>query len=154
MSLKKVTQVKSDKGFRIWDILIYAVILVVVAAIFIAVFTTRDTSPLEGIRIYSRGEAVFEYAFNKDEYKILGGSVEIDVSDSGQTLTVKVTSDLGYNTVEIQKKGLVKVIDADCATKDCIHMLDIKDNSGAIICTPHGFRIVPFDSEDDGKVML
>lgn len=154
MSLKKVAQVKCDKGFRIWDILIYAVILVIAAILFIVVFATRDTSPLEGVRVYSRGELVFEYVFENDEYKILSKNVKFDISDSGEALTVKVTADIGYNVIEIQKSGYVCITQADCRTKDCINIQEIKDNSGSIICTPHGLRVVPFNYDDDDGVVI
>ena len=46
MSLKKVEQVKKDRFFRIWDILVYGVIIVVVVALFLAVTLTADKSSL------------------------------------------------------------------------------------------------------------
>ena len=63
MSLKKVTQVKADKGFKLPDLIIYCALLVLVAVTFIVVFTTRDDSPLKGIRIYVKSEIVYEYDF-------------------------------------------------------------------------------------------
>ena len=42
MSLKKVEQVKADKGFKIWDLIIYGVIAVTVAVLFIVIFATKD----------------------------------------------------------------------------------------------------------------
>ena len=54
MSLKKIEQVKKDKGFKLFDLIIYGVVAVLVAVLFIVVFTTRDASPLTGVRIYLR----------------------------------------------------------------------------------------------------
>ena len=51
MSLKKVRQTKADKGFKIWDLIVYGAIIALAVVLFIVVFTTRDTSPLSGIRI-------------------------------------------------------------------------------------------------------
>ena len=45
MSLKKIEQVKKDKGFRLFDLIIYGVIVLTVAVLFIVIFTTRDTDP-------------------------------------------------------------------------------------------------------------
>ena len=50
MSLKKIEQVKADKGFKIFDLIVYAVIIVSVAVAFTVLFTVRDDSPLSGIR--------------------------------------------------------------------------------------------------------
>ena len=52
MSLKKIEQVKEDKGFRLFDLIIYGIIVLTVAALFIAVFATRNTDTLTGVRIY------------------------------------------------------------------------------------------------------
>ena len=63
MSLKKIEQVKKDKGFKIFDLIIYGVIIITVAVLFIVVFTTRNTDPLTGIKVYVNSEIVFEYEF-------------------------------------------------------------------------------------------
>ena len=54
MSLKKVAEVKKDRGFKIWDLIIYGTVLLLAAALFIAVFATRNTDPLSGVRISVR----------------------------------------------------------------------------------------------------
>ncbi|MDE5729708.1 MAG: NusG domain II-containing protein [Clostridia bacterium] len=69
MSLKKVTQVKADKGFKIWDLIIYGAVALIIAVIFTAVFVTRDASPLKGVKIYTDEVLVFEYNFTDGEYK-------------------------------------------------------------------------------------
>ena len=63
MSLKKIEQVKADKGFKIWDLVIYGVVLALTAVLFVVIFTTRNTDPLTGVEITVRGEIVFEYEF-------------------------------------------------------------------------------------------
>lgn len=69
MSLKKVTEVKADKGFKIRDLAVYGAVILIIAVIFIAVFVTRDTSPLKGVKIYTDEVLVFEYNFTNGEYK-------------------------------------------------------------------------------------
>lgn len=154
MSLKKIGQVKADKGFKIWDLIIYGVIIALVAALFIAVFATRDDSPLRGIRIYSKGEAVFEYSFQSGKYEQLSQSVEITAEEGDGVLLVTVKSDVGYNKVEIKKSGSVRVTDADCKNRDCVYSMEIKDNGGIIYCSPHGLRIVPYDFQSDGPEVI
>ena len=154
MSLKKVKAVKADKGFKIWDLLVYAIVALIAVAIFLAVFLTRDSSPLEGVRVYSRGELVFEYVFAKDEYKILGDGAEIAVEDGDGVLTVRVTTEDGYNELCVDKSGGVKVVSADCKNKDCVYIPEIRDNSGIIFCSPHGLRVVPFDFDPDDGIII
>ncbi|MDE6868126.1 MAG: NusG domain II-containing protein [Clostridia bacterium] len=155
MSLKKIESVKKDKGFKIWDLIIYGVIIALVIVTFTVVFTTRDTTPLRGVRVYSKGVAVFEYSFENGKYNVLSDSAEIEVSDSGETLTVKITDGSEYNLVEIVKSGSVSVKEANCHSLDCVYMAPIKDNSGFIFCSPHALRIVPYDFDpDDGTIIV
>lgn len=155
MSLKKVRQVKADKGFKIWDLAVYGAVAIVAVVIFLAVFLTRDSSPLEGVRVYSRGTPVFEYVFGKDEYKILGdGAAEVVVTDGDGELTVRVTTDDGYNVISVNKSGGVKVTEADCKNKDCVYIPEITDNGGIIFCSPHGLRVVPFDYDPDDGIII
>ena len=70
MSLKKVEQEKKDRFFRIWDILVYGVIIVVVVALFLAVTLTADKSSLTAISAYYDNGVAFSYDFEKDELNI------------------------------------------------------------------------------------
>jgi hypothetical protein len=155
MSLKKVEAVKKEKGFKILDLIVYGIILAVVVVLFIVVFATKNTDALSGVRIYSKGEAVFEYSFETFEYKQLSNSVTVETEEAEGVLTVKIISSDGYNVVRIDKSGKVKVTDADCRNKDCTYMPEITDNSGIIYCSPHGLRVVPYDFDaDDGTVIM
>ncbi|MCM1236817.1 MAG: NusG domain II-containing protein [Ruminococcus flavefaciens] len=149
MSLKKVGQVKADKGFKIWDLVVYGVIAVLVVALFIVVFTTRDTSPLSGVRISVKNEVVYEYDFGKGEISKNGEYAEV-LSENSEKLILKITAGGGYNVVEIDKGGAVKVTEADCGKGDCVFTPQIKDNGGIIYCSPHGLKIVPYDFDIDG----
>lgn len=149
MSLNKVRQVKSDKGFRIADLIVYGIIALIITAIFIAVFFTRDQSPLKGIQVYCKGEAVFLYDFGTGEYEILNNEITAEVTSTEEGVIFKIITDEGYNTVSISTSGSVKMIDADCKNKDCVYSPAITDNSGIIFCSPHGVRIVPYNYEND-----
>lgn len=152
MSLKKVQQVKADRGFKIFDLIVYGAIALLVAALFIAVFASRDTSPVEGIRVYAGGTAVFEYDFGKGSYTVLGESVTVT---DGEVLTVKIDTAGGCNVLEINKaERTAKMAEADCRGQDCVHTPAIKDNSGIIYCSPHGIKIVPFGHEEDDTVLM
>jgi len=150
MSLKKIEQVKTDKGFKIWDILIYALIAITVVALFISVFATRDKSPLKGIRVVVVNDTVFEYDFESGEQNVLDSSrVEIaeETSDSLKII-IKPNKD-EYNTVLINKSGSVKITEANCRRRDCVYTSEIKDNSGVIFCLSHAVKIEPYDVQLD-----
>lgn len=152
MSLKKINEVKSDRGFKIWDILIYGVIVALVAALLIAIFVTKDSSPLKGFKIYVVNEVVYEYDFEKGEIN-RSGAVET-LSEKDGVLTLKITAGKGYNVVEVGK-DYVRVTQADCPKKDCIYTPAIRDNSGVIYCLAHGLKILPADyDEDNGNLIM
>lgn len=148
MSLKKVGEVKSDKGFKIWDLLIYGIIIVLAAVIFIVVFLTENNDPLTGVKIFVGSEKVFDYNFEKREYEC-GKGCEILRDDQGE-LELKITEDgKGYNIVLINKGGYVDVTDADCRSLDCVYSPKIEKSGDAIYCWPHGLRIIPYGYDSD-----
>ena len=70
MSLKKVEQVKKDKFFKIWDVLIYGIIAAVIVSLFLAVFFTADHSELREVQAFYRDELLFTYNFPNDELTV------------------------------------------------------------------------------------
>lgn len=154
MSLNKVTEVKADKGFKIRDLAVYGAVILIIAVIFIAVFVTRDTSPLKGVKIYTDEVLVFEYNFTNGEYK--NSSLEtVTVTPAENSLKIKITANGGYNVVEINtKERAVKVTEADCGKRDCVYTAAITNSSGMIYCSPHKLRILPYDFEADDNIII
>lgn len=152
MSLKKIEQAKSDRGFKIWDLVIYGGVILLAAALFIAVFLSRDTSPLKGIRISVKNEVVYEYDFKKGEISRTE-AVEI-ISDDGDLIVLDISAGGGYNRVEINKNGWVRITSADCSSRDCVYTPKIADNGGVIYCRPHNLKIVPFDYDLDNGTLI
>lgn len=159
MSLKKVESVKSEKGFKLPDLIVYGAIILLVTALFIAVFATRNTEPFQGVQVYVNNTAVMSYDFNKDELKIIAkdGSVQPE-NVEGSVFTVKVSvGEERYNIIEIDRTTRsVSIVQANCGSHDCVHTPAIKNNNGIIFCSPHRLRIVPFDFEveDNGGNIL
>lgn len=144
MSLKKIEQVKKDKGFKIFDLIIYGVILLTVAALFIAVFTTRNKSPLTGVRIYIRAEIAFEYEFGGALPENPDDRVEVKEDGNGITVTVRA-SEKYINVVYIDKaKKTAKMTEANCGGGQCKFFPAIDGNDKYIYCDPHGVRVEPF----------
>ncbi len=156
MSLKKVNQVRADRGFKIWDIAVYAAILAAVAALFVVMFFTRDESQLKGIYVYYDNVVIYVYDFGEMRGEIRDGAhiAVLDEDDESLKLRFHVGSSLGsdYNDILIDKAAVsVTITDADCsARKDCYYMDDIVNAGGALICTPHRLKIIPYGYEEDG----
>ena len=111
MSLKKVGQAKKDRFFKIWDILIYGVILLAVAALFLAVTFGYNRSALDGVEVYYNNNLAFSYDFDSDEYSVLLPQ-NIAVSDGGDELEITFCTDGGsaeehtdYNLILIDKSA-------------------------------------------------
>ncbi len=151
MSFKKVEEVKRDKGFRIYDLIIYGVILLAVAVAFAAVFLSRDKGGIKGFSVYSGGDLIYSYSFSDGE-TVCGEGVES--STDGDILKLEIsTAGGGVNTVEADLKNkTVRVTEANCSNrKDCVHTPAIRDNSGVIYCMPHSLKITPLNPVDGGS---
>ena len=140
MSLKKIEQVKRDRGFKIPDLIVYGAVIVAVIVSFVVIFTTKNSDPLTGIRVYSGAQVVFEYAFGEN--------------DAG--ITVKVNDgDGGFNVIYIDKTArTAKIVDANCKGKDCAYFAPIDDNNKIIYCSPHGLRVEPLFRDLDSPNII
>lgn len=158
MSLKKINQVKSDRGFKIWDLLVYGVILAAAAALLIAVFVRRDNNPLKGIIITVGEETALTYDFETGiaEYTDVEQGGMIEVEQQTESLFVfSVRRGKHYNRVRIDKSArTVKVIAADCSRNDCVYTSAIKDNSGMIYCSPNDMKIMPYDYHESPDIII
>ena len=151
MSQKRIDQVRSDRGFKIFDLIIYGTIAVFVAALFIAVFVTRNSQPLSGFRVYLQNELIYEYDFEKAESKIyVSDRISENAAEEGKLL-VTVHTGGGFNKIEINLVGKeVRVTDSDCGKRDCVYTPAITDGGGIIFCSPHRLKIEPYGFDYDG----
>lgn len=160
MAIKKIGQIKQSRWFRVWDLIVYGAVAVIIAALFLAVFLTRDKSAPDGFKISCDGREVFVYSFAEDKYESLSPSKIGVEEENGEKLVFTVYTDdgNGYNKIEVNKvKKTVRVIDANCsAHKDCVYTPAITGGSSAIVCPPHGMIITPLGTakDDDGNIII
>ena len=119
---------------------------VLVAVLFIVVFTTRDKSPLTGVRIYQKAEVVFEYEFGKSLPEKLLDGVEVKEDDDGITVTIKNDGDTNGVYIDKDKKTVI-MKEANCNGKQCVYFPKIDNNSKFIYCSPHGVKVAPFSRD-------
>ena len=152
MSLKKVDAVKADKGFKIFDLIIYGGVIALAVILFAVLFVTKSDAPLNGFRIYVNNTVVYEYSFDDGE-KFRAENVQ--TVEDGEKLIISISTDGGgYNNVEIGKDGYVRMANANCGKKDCVYTPELS-KSGIIYCPPHALKIVPFSlNEDDGNIKI
>ena len=144
MKESKLNEVKRAAWFKGWDLLVYAVLLVFLAALFLAFVILPERGALTGIEILLKNERVFSCDFEEGTYETFGERVQ--VQEAGSLLTVTVTTEEGYNVVVIDMQNrTADMTDADCSwSRDCVHMAPISDTMSAqIACIPHGLVVVP-----------
>lgn len=158
MSLKKIEQVRGSKLFKVWDILVYALLIAAAVAMIIAFALTRDNTPLGGVVISYKGQDVFTCDFKQNKYDILSEANVEMLEDGGDRLVLKIHGDDdGYNVVEIDiAEKSAKVTDSNCSThKDCVYSRPLTSNGSVpIVCTPHGLVVRPLIFIDSGDIIM
>ena len=152
MSIAKIRQEKENKIFKRWDILVYAIILILIAILFLTIFLTKDNSGLDGFKVSYDGDIIYTYNFSTKEEQKEDKYIDI-LERSDSILKIRVhLSDLehDYNIIQVNlQERVITVIDADCSvSKDCTSM-KIKSMSDTIICVPHKLIIEPIGN---GKI--
>ncbi len=138
MSLKKISEEKQNKFFRKKDLIIYILVAVVIAAVFLAVFFSEDNDAPEGIRIIYADEVIFTMTIG-EEGTILSDVVTREKTYFGYRITV--ATEYGSNVFDVNvKEKTVSVESADCEGGDCRHM-KISKKSDSIVCLPHLLRV-------------
>ena len=151
MSREKLQQTKRAAWFKGWDILIYALILLLLLALFLFFVIFPEREQLSGIEIFVKNERVFFCDFDEGSYTIEDAS-RVVVEENGALLLVTLTTEEGFNTVEIDTKAKrADMTDADCSmSRDCVHMPAIENTASApISCIPHGVVVMPVGGDQD-----
>lgn len=157
MSLKKIEQVKTGKWFKIWDLIVYGLLIGTIVALILIFALAGKGKVLDGITVSYKGEQVFTYSFTEGTYEIAKAeNLEVDKDvDDELILTFYTDGKAGYNRIVIDKKNKrVKVTESDCSThKDCVHTPALSGTrSVPILCTPHALAIAPLVYYDDGTI--
>ncbi len=147
MSIRKIEQVKEGRFFRLTDLIIYGVIIVITAALFLMYFLSRDNSAADGFTIRYGDKTVFTYYYDKDGYDRIEYPEYIEItSDDGDMLclTFYTEGKKGYNKITVNKKERTAFVqEADCTRKDCVHSAPLQGNSAVISCLSHNMHIEP-----------
>jgi hypothetical protein len=148
MSLKKIEQVREDKGFKIFDLIIYGVLAALIIVLFIVFVFTVDKNDLRGVNVRISNDVVFTYSFENNKYDVINSQIVEVVSESDDELVIRLNFDNdGYNDITINKAEVwVKVTAANCSMrKDCVYTSAISNDSSMIVCAPRGLFIVPYN---------
>jgi len=108
-----------SKYFKKADIILLVVILALSIAGFIMLRSSSNDDSI--IEVSIAGEVTETHPLNVD--------AKYDIA-----------SEYGYNTILVEN-GQVKVIDADCANKDCMNFGAISQEGQIILCLPHKLSV-------------
>ena len=150
--MSRVWLVREKKPFAAWDLLVYGVLAVLIAVLFI-VFVFSDAFGVKdarGIRVEAEGETVYTYLFGEGGQIASGWEDRVEERAEGAMLYVRITTPRGWNELAIDtEKNAVYMQDADCSfRKDCTHMQAIGGGGSVIICIPHALRVMPLEGEN------
>lgn len=144
-----------ERGFfAIGDLAVYAVLALIVVALFLAAAFLGKGGKAKGIAIELDGVSVYTYEFGG------GGKVAAEfadrvreeISETGVTVTVYAdAAKKEYNVIFIDPAaGTARMKDANCSFhKDCVAMAEVSSERGVIVCVPHKCRVVAL-SEKNG----
>ncbi|MDY6366971.1 MAG: NusG domain II-containing protein [Clostridia bacterium] len=140
--------VKNKKPFGIFDLIIYAAVILVCLSLFLGFVILPAKADSDGFKVLVNEKEVFVFHYSDNSYEINAFDCTVDVDDSlaPKVYTVKITlSNDEFNVITVHPdEKTVEVTDADCsAHKDCVHTPAIKGGSGAIYCLPHGLKVLP-----------
>ena len=126
------------------DVFLYVVLSVILIISFM--FPLLNKSDNSGFKITYLGQEIFNFNYQTKEYSRFdfNGEIIVESNSNGVEITIFFDSDhLEYNILSVDyKDNSVKMKDSTCShKKDCIYSPAIKD-SGAIICAPHGIKVV------------
>lgn len=128
---QKAALVRGQKFFVRGDLIVFAVVFALLAALTaVAFLTPREEG--NSFTVWYEGRAVFTALLEEDAvYVFTVGSGAVERYEEGADYEE-------YNIIEVVN-GTVRVREADCRSQDCVYRGAA--DWGEIVCLPHGMRI-------------
>lgn len=148
--MKSARRVREGKFFRLADLLIYGMVLVLAALLFFFV-TFRASDEPDGFRVEVSGEMIYSYEFGRggEIAPAWADRITESATDGAIVIGIRISSDAWNELIVDDASRTVSMRDANCSRrKDCCTMLPLGAGVGAIVCIPHGLRILPLSGED------
>ncbi len=141
-----VDKIKSSKPFKLWDILIYSLILALIALMFIAIFVIAPKKDITGFKITLNDTTVVDYSFNDNSILINSDFRDrIKYNQTSNTITVYTNEQkTEYNIISFSLENkTVWISESNCSdSKDCVHFEPISSGEQIIYCLPHNLKVV------------
>lgn len=140
----RAERVRQGKYFAKKDLIIYAIVVVCVLALFLSVFLGQKKETLERIEVYYKENLIYIYDISEKNGIITESGEEfVEEFLSSDGATVVVVTPEGRNKIEFDGEGAA-VTEADCSQRaDCVNAFGkITSGGDAIFCIPHSLRII------------
>lgn len=148
--MRTFEQAHKSPFFRKGDVILYCLLALAIVGLFCFGFATREAEAMNELLVYRDDALVFSYSFAEDKFTAYE---EVSLEETEKGYLVTVYTDGEFNLFCIEKRGYVKMLDADCSLhKDCVAMWAITDTSGVIICTPHHLKLCATDEVFDPSI--
>ena len=114
---------KESKPFKIWDVVVIGVIILLVVALLLVLFLPRQEAA--GVKVYYKGQLVKTVPFDGSAYPILK-----------------------YNGVTIYiEEGKAYVYESTCKNQYCVKHAPISKSGESIVCLPNQVTVVIYGGE-------
>lgn len=143
-----IEQLKRQRAFLPWDVLVYGLLALLIGALFWAFVFARHTQPLAALEVYRDSRAgeqlVLRYDYAADAFEVSeawAGQVQLQPVEGGWAATI-ATEGGGYNVLQV-REGKAYISDANCSNRgDCMEFSPITGGDEVIICVPHHLTVL------------
>ena len=150
MSVKIYESVKKRKPFGVYDLILYATIVLIAVGLFLGFFVFKSDDGSDGFKVVIDEKEAFVFYYETCYYEIKDSvaTITVEVKDDEKGLysvSVYLGDGKDYNVLSVNaEEKTVSITEADCsAKKDCVHTPAINGDSGAIYCMPHKLKVLP-----------
>lgn len=145
-----IDELKKQPYFKIGDIIIYALILIVVITLLCVFLLPNVQKPLDKVDIYYGNTLIYVYDYAQGQGKTVKGYENyINAQQKEEKTLVRIKTQDGENLVEIGK-DYAKMAESDCSHfADCVkNFRPVREGGDIIVCLPNKIRII-----GEGKIL-
>ena len=142
----KIGKIAENKVFEKKDVLIYALLLVVILALFLSTFLFKNSNA-NGFVVYVKGEKIISHVYGQND---LQSQSNVIVTKNGNDFLIEILTENGGSNViySNEQEKCVKILESNCPSQNCVHMNEIS-SSGVIYCAPRDIMITPLSDQGD-----
>ena len=141
---RDISELKKSKPFYPFDLIVYGLLAVLTALVFLLAFFPKTASPIQGFYVTFENRTVAEYSFSDGKLRINDEYLaHFSETDDGVYFYPSAENKNDYNLIVIDGANKsVHIKEATCAGRDCTTQ-KVSLSGGFIYCAPHNLKIIP-----------